>query len=711
MEQLLAPIFNNKYGKIFLALIKNQSNILAIFLVVILAMLLVPLPPFILDIAFVLNFSMSIGIILVTLYVKEPLEFSTFPTVLLFVTLMRLALEISATRSILLNAYAGDVIHSVGEFVVGGNFVVGILIFIILFVVNFIVVTQGAGRVSEVAARFALDSMPGKQLAVDADLNAGLIDEPTAKNRRRAIAREADFYSTMDGASKFVKGDAIASIVIALINIIAGFIIGMMQLKLSAGEAASTYTLLTIGEGLASQIPALIISVATGIIVTRADPELDLANDIGMQLFGRKEVIGGAALAMLLLGFGIKGAFLPFTLVGVGLSYWVYTIIKLDEKPVEELVMGPNGEMISKDQAQEFNNEQQLRAMTEDNTPDGVLKLLKVDQIEVELGYKLVNLIDKAKGGDLMERIGQIRKQTMLSLGLPIPAIRVHDNLQVASNEYQIKLRGAVIAKGSIEPDCFLAVNTGLVDEDAPPLNGKQTIEPSYGLPATWVDEDEKDKAEVMGYTLATPSSVLATHLTEAMKTFSNEILSRHDLVRMIEQVKQTNESIVNEAQDVLSMGEILAILRCLLREQVSIRDLPTIMEIAVSYSKVNKDPEFLCERIREGLGRQICNEFLMDETLSAITFHPTVEEQLVNGLHMGRIALDPSKTKALLENLQATYEEMTENGYPPVLLCSSKIRMPVRKILERSIPQISVLSYNEVPTSIDAQSVAMVQF
>lgn len=711
MEKLLNPIFNNKYGKIAISLIKNQSNILAVFLVVIMAMLLVPLPPFILDIAFVLNFSVSIGIILVTLYVKEPLEFSTFPTVLLFVTLMRLALEISATRSILLEAYAGDVIHSVGEFVVGGNFVVGILIFIILFVVNFIVVTQGAGRVSEVAARFALDSMPGKQLAVDADLNAGLIDESEAKARRRAIAREADFYSTMDGGSKFVKGDAIASIVIAIINIVAGFIIGMVQLNLSAAESASTYTLLTIGEGLASQIPALIISVATGIIVTRADPELDLARDIGTQLFGRKEVIGGAAGAMLLLAFGIKGAFLPFAVVGLGLAYWVYTILRFEDRPTEDLVMGPDGEMISKENAKRLEDDRQLKALNEDNTPEGVMKLLTVDQVEVELGYKLVNLIDKTKGGDLMDRIGQIRKQTMLALGLPVPAIRVHDNLQVGANEYQIKLRGAVIAKGTIEPDSYLAVNTGLVDEDSTPLSGKTTVEPSYGLPAVWVSEEDKDKAEIMGYTLATPSSVLATHLTEAIKTFSNEILSRHDLVKMMDQVKKTNESIVDEIQEALSMGEILAILRCLLREQVSIRDLPTILEVSVSYSKVNKDPEFLCERIREGLGRQICSEYLVDGTLSAITFHPTVEESLVNNLHMGRIALDPSKTKALLEGLQSSYEEVAESGYPPVLLCSSKIRMPVRKILERSIPQLSVVSYNEVPTSVDAQSVAMVEF
>ena len=711
MEQILSPILNTPLGKSIVALVKNQSNLLAVFLVIMLAVLLVPLPPFVLDLLFVINFSLSVGIILVTLYVKEPLEFSTFPTILLFVTLMRLSLEISATRSILINAYAGNVIHAVGEFVVGGNFVVGILIFIILFVVNFIVVTQGAGRVSEVAARFALDSMPGKQLAVDADLNAGLIDEAQAKQRRKSIAKEADFYSTMDGGSKFVKGDAIASIVIALVNIIAGFIIGMLQLNLSAGEAASTYTLLTIGEGLASQIPALIISVATGIIVTRADPDMDLASDITSQLFGRKEIIGFAAGAMLLLGIGIRGAFIPFAAVAAVLGFWLFMKIRA-EKDLEDqgLVEGPDGELITKEEANRLDSENKLKTLEADSTPEGVIKLLKVDQIEVELGYKLVNLIDKSKGGDLMERIGQIRKQTMLALGLPIPAVRVHDNLQVASNEYQVKLRGAVIAKGSVEPDAFLAVNTGLVDEDGDPLNGKQTTEPSYGLPAVWVSEEEKDRAEVLGYTIATPSSVLATHLTEVIKTFSNEILSRHDLVRMIDQVKRANESIVTEMEEAMTTGELLNVLKCLLREQVSVRDLPTIMEICVGYAKVNKDPDFLTERIREGLGRQICSEYLVNENvLSAITFHPTAEEELVNGLHMGRIALEPNKTKALIENLQQGYEAMTESGFPPVLLCSSKIRLAVRKILERAIPQLSVISYNEVPTSIDAQSVAMV--
>ena len=695
--------------KLLVRVASNPTNMLAVFAIMVIGMLLIPLPPFILDLAFVLNFAFSLGIILVTMYVRTPLDFSTFPTILLFITLMRLALEISATRSILLNAYAGDVIHSVGEFVVGGNFVVGIIIFLILFVINFIVVTQGAGRVSEVAARFALDSMPGKQLAVDADLNAGIIDEAQAKKRRKDIAREADFYSTMDGGSKFVKGDAVASIVIALVNIAAGFIIGMVQLKMPAGEAASTYTLLTIGEGLASQIPALIISVATGIIVTRAEPDINLAEDIAAQLFGRKEVIGVAGLAMFVLAVGIRGAFFPFMIVALALGYWTYRKYRTEHASTDGKVIGPDGNLISEVELQEIENKERLRKKDEDNSPDSVIKLLKVDQIEVELGYKLVNLIDKAKGGDLMDRIGQIRRQIMIDLGLPVPAIRVHDNLQLSASTYQVKLRGAVIATGSVEADSYLAVNTGLVDADAIALKGKETVEPSYGLPAVWVDEEERDRAETIGYTVATPSSVLATHLTEILRSHAGEILSRQDLVRMMEQVKETNESIVNESKDVIGMGEVLTVLKLLLKEQVNIRDLASILEYIASYARVNKDPEYLCERVREGMGRQICSEYLSNDKLNAVTLHPSIEEEMVNSVHMGRIALEPAKTKKILTKLNEAYQSVTEQGLPPVILCNGKIRMPLRKIIERSLKQFIVLSYSEVPSTVEAQSVAMI--
>ncbi|MDA0772967.1 MAG: flagellar biosynthesis protein FlhA [Cyanobacteria bacterium] len=704
-------VFNPaRIGKILSGIASNQSNMLAAFAIIILGMLLVPLPNFILDLAFVINFAFSLGILLVTMYVRKSLDFSTFPTILLFVTLLRLALEISATRSILLNGYAGNVIHSVGSFVVGGNFVVGIIIFLILFVINFIVVTQGAGRVSEVAARFALDSMPGKQLAVDADLNAGIIDENEAKTRRKEIAREADFYSTMDGGSKFVKGDAIASIVIAVVNIAAGFVIGMVQLKMSAADAASTYTLLTIGEGLASQIPALVVSVATGIIVTRAEPDLNLAEDIGAQLFSRKEVIGVSAIAMFILGIGIQGAFVPFMMVAGGLGYWTFRKYVEEQQATQGLVKGPDGKMMTEAEFDENDMTNRLRNKEQDNSPDAVMKLLKVDQIEVELGYKLINLIDKEKGGDLMERIGQIRRQVMIDLGLPVPAIRVHDNLQLASNCYQVKLRGSVIASGSVEPNSFLAVNTGLVDEDAKPLDGKATTEPSYGLPAVWVNESERDRAETNGYTVATPSSVLATHLTEIIRSFAGEILSRQDFVKMLEQVKESNETIVTEISDVIGTGEILAVLQLLLAEQVAIRDLSSILEHLISYAKVNKDPEYLAERVREGLGRQICSEFLSEGKLNAVTFHPSVEEEMINSVHMGRLALDPMKTKAIIENLKEAYQGVTEQGLPPVILCNAKVRLPLRKIIERTLTQFAVLSYSEVPSTVDAQSVATIQ-
>jgi flagellar biosynthesis protein FlhA len=691
-------------------LVLNQSNILSVVIVIAIGMLLVPLPAFILDLAFVLNFAVSTGIILVTLYTKEPLEFTTFPTVLLLVTLGRLAIEISATRSILLHAHAGNVIHSIGEFVVGGNFVVGIIIFIILFIINFIVVTQGAGRVSEVAARFSLDSMPGKQLAVDADLNAGIIDEASARERRKQIAREADFYATMDGGSKFVKGDAIASIIIAFINVIAGFVIGVMQLQLSAIESASTYTLLTIGEGLASQIPALIISIATGIIVTRSNPDLNLAEDIGVQLFGRKEVIAVSALAMILFALTVRGAFIPFFAVGAALAWWAYRKYKLEQVEESGLLLGPDDKVISPEEQKELESKERIKQKEQDNTPEGVIKLLKVDQIEVEIGYKLINLIDPKKDGDLMSRIGQIRRQVMIDLGLPVPAIRVHDNLQVAPNEYQVKLRGAVIAKGSVVPDCYLAVNTGLVDADAALLDGIVTQEPSYGLPAVWVRDAEKSKAETLGYTIATASSVLATHLTEIIRMHAGEILSRQDLVRMLDQVKEHNESIVSETNSFLSTGELLAVLQCLLREQVSIRDLSSVLEHIISFAKVNKDPEFLGERVREAMGRQICSQFLVEGTLNCMTFYPSIEEELIHSLHLDRLALEPSRTKEILEKVSAGFEKLSDQGLPPVLLCNNKIRLPLRKLTERNLPQLNIIAYSEVPSNMDAQSVLMLK-
>ncbi len=692
-------------------LLENQSNVLAMFIILVLGMLLIPLPSFVLDLAFVLNFSLSLGIILVTMYTKNPLEFSTFPTVLLLVTLGRLALEISATRSILLTGHAGNVIHAVGEFVVGGNYVVGIIVFIILFVINFIVVTQGAGRVSEVAARFALDSMPGKQLAVDADLNAGLIDEATAKKRRKDIAREADFYATMDGGSKFVKGDAIASIIIAFINIAAGFIIGMLQLQLSAPESAQLFTLLTIGEGLVSQIPALIISVATGIIVTRADPDISLADDIGAQLFNNKEVTAVASVTMMLLAIGVRGAFLPFFLVSCGLAYWAYHKYQIEAIDKATLVAAPDGRMVSPDELNEIKSKEKQKQKIQDNSPEGVIKLLKIDQMEIEIGYKLIGLLDPEKGGDLMERIGQIRRQVMVELGLPVPAIRVHDNLQLGANEYIIKLRGAPIARGTVKADSFLAVNTGLVDPNASKLEGEITTEPSYGLAAVWIREKDRANAEALGYTVATPSSVLATHLTETIRKYAGEILSRQDLVRMLDRVKEYNQNIVDEINTLLSTGEQLAVLQNLLREQISIRDLNSILEQCANFARINKESEFLAERVREGIGRQICSGFVVERKLNAITFHPSVEQELVSALHVDRLALDPAKIKAILEKLSGGIEELSNQGYPPVLLCNNKIRLALRKLLERNYSQLSIISYNEVPTDMDAVSAHMIRF
>lgn len=364
---------------------------------------------------------------------------------------------------------------------------------------------------------------------------------------------------------------------------------------------------------------------------------------------------------------------------------------------------------MTKEEFEKLESENKLKAIDQDNSPEGVLKLLKIDQIEVELGYRLVSLVDKTKGGDLMDRIGQIRRQVMMDLGLPLPAIRVHDNLQVASNDYQVKLKGAVIAKGSVEPDCFLAVNTGLVDLEAETITGKETKEPSYGLPAIWISDTDRERAETQGYTIASPSAVLATHLTEILRSHAGEILSRQDLHRMMEQVKQQNEVLAKEIEEALSGGELLTLLQNLLREKVSIRDLQTILEITMNYTKINKDPDFLSEKVREGMGRQICSEYLVADILNATTFHPSVEEEIINSLHMGKIALEPSKLKVIIEKLQKAFVFMSEQGLPAVILCSAKIRSSLRKIIERSNPQMAVLSYSEVPATITAQSISMI--
>jgi flagellar biosynthesis protein FlhA len=682
-------------------LLRYNDVLLAVGIVLIVAMMLIPLPAPVLDILITFNIALAITVLLVTVYTQEPLEYSTFPTILLVSTLFRLGLNVSSTRLILLYADAGEVIHAFGSFVIGGNYVVGILLFLILLTINFIVITHGANRVAEVSARFTLDAMPGKQIAIDADLNAGMIDEEEAKKRRQTIQKEADFYGTMDGAGKFVKGDAIAAIIITIVNIVGGLIIGVVQLGMPLGEAASTYTILTVGEGLVAQIPALIISAATGLLVTRVstDHNMSLGDSIAGQMFKNPKILG--ILSGLFLAMGMIPGLpnLPFLLVGScagGISFMLYKKQKSDE--AERLVEEKQGQVKQKKRA----------------TTDNVMELLQVETLELEIGYRLVTLIEAEAGGDLLERIAQIRRQVALEYGFVLPSVRVRDNLQLPPNQYNIKLKGVVIDTGSVMPDMWLAMNTD--PENTEPIEGIQTKEPAFGLPAIWIYEDQKEEAEVVGYTIVNASAVLSTHLTEVIKRYAADILSRQDVQNLLDNVKKNSDSLVGDLiPDAITVSELHLILQNLLREKVSIRDMVGILEALSYHTRVNKEPEYLTEQCRMALSRTICKQNINPETgdLPALTLAPDIEDQLAQGLSDdGRLfSLSPVFVQNFLAGLNQEVERVIASlGAQPVLLTSARIRMPVKRLIDRSLPQISVLSYNEIGPSIKVTSVGNVR-
>jgi len=684
-------------------LFQNNDIVLAVGLVVIIGMMLIPLPPMLMDILLTLNISLAIIIMLVCLYTTEPLQYSSFPTILLVATLFRLALNVSTTRLILLHANAGEVITAFGNFVVGGNYVVGIIIFAILVIINFMVITNGAGRVAEVAARFTLDSMPGKQLSIDADLNSGLINEEEAKARRRNIEREADFYGTMDGASKFVKGDATAGIIITAINIIGGFIIGIVQLKMPFVEAAQTYTILTVGDGLVSQLPALIISASTGLIVTRASgSENALSKDIEDEMFSDPKV--------LLVVAGLLGVFatvpglptLPFLTIGalVG-SVGYMKHLELKKKTEEEKQLA---EVEAK----------KSRKTKKKASRESVMELLSIEPIEIEIGYRLVPLLEVDQGGDLLERISQIRRQAAMDLGIILPSIRVRDNLQLGPNFYQIKLRGVPIETGEVYSDRQLAMNSGA--EDVPNLEGIKATEPAFGLPALWILEKDKEFAESSGYTVVSPSAVISTHLTEVIKKNAADILTRPDVQQLIDNLKKYSEGFVDDVfkDSSLSVAEVHMVLENLLKEKVSIRDLQTILETISTYHKINKNPDFLTEQCRVALARNICKQNLSETgELLAITISPEIENVVMSGISQDgqSLTLEPSFTRDFITSLNREIENSIKTtGSQPVILCSSQIRLALRRLIERTFPQITIMSYNEVAHNVHARSVGMVK-
>lgn len=682
----------------FTQLLKHSDILLAGAVIGIVTMMVIPIPSGLLDIFLAFNMGLAVTIVLVSLYMKEPLEFSVFPSLLLILTLFRLSLNISSTRLILLNADAGKVIAAFGDFVVGGNYVVGIVVFLILMVIQFIVITNGAGRVAEVSARFTLDAMPGKQMSIDADLNAGLITEDDARTRRKNVENEADFYGAMDGASKFVKGDAIAGIVIVLVNIIGGFAIGALQHGMSLVEALQRYTLLTVGDGLVSQIPALLISTATGIIVTRTAADENMGRDVVTQLTGNPRAL--TIVSVMLAGFGLVPGLpkVPFFAMSIAVGVLAYFLNQ--ERSTEK---------IAEEKAVAAAEEKAAAPQSEESMSD----LLQVDALELEIGYGLIPLVEAGKDGGLLNRITMIRRQMAMELGFILPKIRIRDNLQLQPNTYAVKLRGEEIARGNLMVGHYLAMAAGPVAEGLP---GVATTEPAFGLPATWVDATHKERAETLGYTVVDPASVVATHLTEIVKSHAPEILTRQDVRNLLDNLKEGYPALVEDlVPNVLSLSDVQEVLRNLLRERVSIRDLISVLETVGAMAHSTKDTNLLGEAARRGISRTICNQYrAADGVLHVITLSPRLEQQLADSMgdfSQGlQLNLDPVKAQKLLEVTAATMEGAAQKGYPPLILCSAAVRLAFKRFTERALPNLGVLSYSEIASGIDVSAEGMIE-
>ena len=666
--------------------------VLAVVLIVI--MMVLPLPPFVLDLLLAVNISLSLLILLISMSIREALEISVFPSLLLITTLFRLALSVSSTRLILLTANPGRIIVAFGDFVVGGNYVVGFVIFLILVIVQFIVITKGAERVAEVAARFTLDAMPGKQMSIDADLNSGLITESEARHRRQLIAREADFYGAMDGAAKFVKGDAIAGIIILVIDLLGGLAVGMFQRGMDFSGALSRFALLTVGDGLVTQIPALLISTATGIVVTRGASENNLGTDVTRQLFAQYRTLGTAAVVVAL--FGLVGGLpkLPFLALAASFGALAAAMKKAEkgQELEEETVM-----------------EQQR--LEEARKPESVVSLLQVDPIEMEIGYSLIPLVDESQGGDLLDRISMIRRQCAIELGILVPVIRIRDNLQLNPDEYVVKIKGIQVGRGELMVNHYLAMDAGGVTEE---VSGIPTTEPAFGLKALWVDSAARERAEYAGYTVVDPPAVLATHLTEIIRTHAHELLGRQEVKTLLDGARENFSAVVDElVPDLLTVGDVQKVLQNLLREGVPIRNLVTILETLADMAPVTRDVDYLTEYVREALGRQLCQIYQEDGVLSVLTLSPEWEEAIADSLeHTDRgltVALDP---RILQELYSALGHALEQHILPyPLVLVSPQIRMAVKRLTERAIPRLIVLSYNEISPDVQVNAVGTVMW
>ncbi|MDB5052072.1 MAG: flagellar biosynthesis protein FlhA [Bacilli bacterium] len=673
--------------------IRDLSILIGIIGIVL--MMVVPIPIPLLSFLLIINISLALVILLVSMNTQEALQFSIFPSLLLITTLFRLALNISTTRNILAKHEAGNVVSTFGSFVSEGNIVVGLVVFLILVIVQFIVITKGAERVAEVGARFTLDAMPGKQMSIDADLNSGLINEQQARERRKKIEKEADFYGAMDGASKFVKGDAIAGIIILVINLIGGLIIGMTMGGMSFADAASTFSVLTIGDGLVSQIPALLISTAAGLIVTRSASEGNLASDLTEQLFSYPRLLYIVSGTIFLLG--------TFTPISYFTAYPIAIILYISARNMQK--------KLNRKEVEDYQKEEEQQ-IEEVRSPESVISLLQVDPIEFEFGYGLIPLADTQQGGDLLDRIILIRRQCALELGVVVPVIRIRDNIQLKPNEYVIKIKGNMVARGELLLNHYLAMSPG-IDDDS--ISGIETTEPAFGLPAIWIDEAMKERAELSGYTVVDPPSVVATHLTEIIKRHAHELVGRQETKTLVESIKETYPALVDDLiPNMLSIGDVQKVLAKLLREKISVRDLVTILETLADNGGYTKDPEILTEYVRQSLSRQITQQYASTgNPLKVITVGPTLEKRIAEAVQQSDqgsyLALDPSSSQMIYHRLNEQVNKAIQAGQQPVILTSPTIRMYLRQLLERSMQDIPVLSYSELEPSVEIQSMGVV--
>jgi flagellar biosynthesis protein FlhA len=666
-------------------------------------LLILPVPPMALDMLLAISIAISLLILLVILYLDDPSDFTGFPTLLLCITLFRLALNVASTRLILLDGYAGHIIEAFGNFVVRGNFIVGLVIFLILVLINFIVITKGAGRIAEVAARFTLDAMPGKQMAIDAELSAGVINEEQARTRRRKVEQEADFYGAMDGASKFVRGDAIAAVLITLINVLGGFAIGIMQKGMTVTESLQRFTLLSIGDGLVSQIPALVVSLAAGMLVTRAASKNSLGQELGKQLLFYPRAMKILAVMLAIFAFVPGLPTIPFLTLAIICAFVTRELKK----------RGPIVAAAQSGAAKDGKTPAAAGAAAQPGSAGEKLEsLLNVDALQIELGYGLVNLADARKGGDLLERVTGVRRTFATEMGLVIPPIRLRDNLQLGANEYRFLLKGNVIAQGNLTPGYWLAMNA---TNSKVTLKGIPTVEPVFQLPATWITDVERKSAEAAGYTVVDAPSVLVTHLSETVRRNSHEILSRQDVQLLLDNLKQTHPTVVNElipAQ--LTVGQVQRVLQNLLAEGISIRNLAGILEKVSDHASVSKNPDELSEHARRALGPQLVKPFQTEQgPLRAITLDPKLEQQIAQGVRQSpteiALLLDPKLAQHVMASLSRHIQKLLADGHQPLVLCAPQIRLAFRRFFESTFADLAVLSYAEVPARVEIQSAAMV--